>query len=32
VTIAWQAFAYRAMRAARLPIYDETADGPEDGR
>lgn len=32
VTIAWQAFAYRAMRAARLPIYDETADEPEDGR
>lgn len=32
VTIAWQAFSYRAMRAARMPIYDEPSDGPEAER
>jgi ATP synthase protein I len=32
VTLAWQAFAYRAMRAARMPVYDEPTDGPEQGR
>ncbi len=32
VTLAWQAFAYRALRSARLPIYDEPADAPEEGR
>ncbi|NHA68659.1 hypothetical protein [Phycicoccus flavus] len=26
VTLAWQAFAYRALRTARLPIYDEPAE------
>jgi ATP synthase protein I len=30
VTLAWQAFAYRAMRGARLPIYDEPSKAPED--
>ena len=29
VTIAWQAFAYRAMRTTRLPVYDERDDAPE---
>lgn len=32
VTLAWQAFAYRAMRTARLPVYDEPAEDPEQGR
>ncbi|MBM6400643.1 hypothetical protein [Phycicoccus sonneratiae] len=32
VTLAWQAFAYRAMRTARLPVYDEPSDTPEQGR
>jgi ATP synthase protein I len=27
VTIVWQAFAMRALRRARLPIYDEAATG-----
>lgn len=27
VTLAWQAFAYRAMRGARMPIYDEPTEG-----
>ena len=31
VTIAWQAFAYRAVRNARLPVYDEPATSPEQG-
>ena len=29
VTLAWQAFAYRAMRTARMPIYDEPSPEPE---
>lgn len=32
VTIAWQAFSYRAMRVARMPIYDEPTDGQESQR
>lgn len=32
VTIAWQGFAYRAMRNARLPIYDEPSDTSGDAR
>ncbi len=32
VTIAWQGFAYRAVRNARLPIYDEPVADPEEGR
>lgn len=32
VTLAWQAFAYRALRGARLPVYDEPTDTPEQGR
>lgn len=32
VTIAWQAFAYRAVRNARLPVYDEPGTTPEQGR
>ncbi|MGG5260857.1 hypothetical protein [Phycicoccus avicenniae] len=32
VTLAWQAFAWRAMRTARLPVYDEPAEDPEQGR
>ncbi|HMM94685.1 hypothetical protein [Phycicoccus sp.] len=30
VTLAWQAFAYRAMKTARFPIYDEPDDTPRD--
>jgi ATP synthase protein I len=30
VTLAWQAFAYRALRTARLPVYDEPDDEPGD--
>lgn len=30
VTIAWQAFAYRAMRVTRMPIYDDPSPEPED--
>ncbi|WP_299441215.1 hypothetical protein [uncultured Phycicoccus sp.] len=32
VTLAWQAFAFRALRAARLPIYDQPADNSADPR
>ncbi|GGL41955.1 hypothetical protein H9L10_08750 [Phycicoccus endophyticus] len=32
VTIAWQAFAWRALRTARFPVYDEPAEAPEQGR
>lgn len=32
VTLAWQAFAYRALRTARLPIYDEPAETAEEQR
>lgn len=31
VTIAWQIFAFRALRAARLPIYDEPAAPSGEG-
>jgi ATP synthase protein I len=27
VTIAWQIFAMRALRRARIPVYDEPAEG-----
>ena len=29
VTIAWQAFAYRALRSTRMPVYDEPTDSTE---
>lgn len=36
VTIAWQVFAMRALRRARVPVYDPAPDAvpaaPEDGR
>jgi ATP synthase protein I len=28
VTLAWQAFAIRALRRSRLPVYDESSSGP----
>ncbi len=30
VTIVWQAFAMRALRRARLPIYDEPSTGSQE--
>ena len=32
VTIAWQGFAWRAMRGARFLVYDEPADTTEEQR
>ena len=31
VTIVWQVFAMRAMRTARIPVYDESAIRPGEG-
>jgi ATP synthase protein I len=31
VTLVWQAFAIRALRRARLPVYDEPPTGAEEG-
>lgn len=31
VTVAWQVFAMRALRTARVPVYDPPADGPTVG-
>ena len=31
VTIVWQVFAMRAMRTARIPVYDESAMRPGEG-
>lgn len=31
VTLVWQAFAIRALRRARLPVYDEPTSGSEEG-
>ncbi|MBM6405489.1 hypothetical protein JQN72_14680 [Phycicoccus sp. CSK15P-2] len=32
VTIAWQAFAYRALRTTRMPVYDEPDEPTEEAR
>lgn len=32
VTIAWQAFAMRALRRGRIPVYDERDDDVGEGR
>jgi ATP synthase protein I len=30
VTLAWQVFAFRALRAMRMPVYDEPDDTPSE--
>jgi ATP synthase protein I len=30
VTLVWQVFAFRALRTARMPVYDEPAPAPEE--